>query len=258
MSTSRAVLPREYGAYAELLFPLLTAFLAGGVTVAGLGFGAAVLAGFLVREPLAVLNGVRGARLEASLGGPARRAAVALGVVFAIGAGAGLLRAPPAGRWAALIPGAFALLLAPALLRGRPKTLGGEILVAGALAGMILPVGLAGTMSWRAAGVAAGVWAASFVLATLSVHAIKARAKPALGGVWTVRATPVLGLVIVTMGLLGALSGRLPTAAGLAVVPSVLVVLAATILRAHPRQLKRVGWSLVGANVVTLAMLLVA
>jgi hypothetical protein len=41
------------------------------------------------------------------------------------------------------------------------------------------------------------------------------------------------------------------------VVPSALVVLAATVLRPHPRQLKRLGWSLVAANVVTLALLVV-
>lgn len=232
MTVTRAVLPREYGAYAELAFPVLSAFLAGGVSRAGLGFALAVVAGFLVREPLAVLNGVRGARLAASLGAPAAR----LG---------------------ALIPGAFAVGLAPALLRGRPKTLGAEVLVALALAGMILPIGLCGTMTWKAAVLATSVWAASFVLATLSVHAIKARAKPALGGAWTLWATPALGLAIPGGGLVGAVLGRVPMAVGLAVVPSTLVVLAATVLRPHPRQLKRLGWSLVAANVVTLALLVV-
>jgi len=258
MSTTNAVLPREYGAYAELAFPLLTALLAGGVTGAGLGFAAAVVAGFLVREPLAVLNGVRGARLEASLGGTARRAAVVLGALLALGAGAGLLLAPPMARRAALVPGVVALLLTPALLRGRPKTLGVEVLVAFALSGMVLPIGLAGRMPLGRAGATAAVWAASFVLATLAVHAIKARAKPALGGTWTLWATPVLGVGVVAGGLLGAAVWRVPTAVALAVLPSALVVLAATLLRPHPRRLKRIGWSLVGANAVTLALLLVA
>jgi hypothetical protein len=257
MTVTRAVLPREYGAYAELAFPVLSAFLAGGVSRAGLGFALAVVAGFLVREPLAVLNGVRGARLAASLGAPARRAALLLVALGAIGALGGLWLAPPAARLGVLIPGAFAVGLAPALLRGRPKTLGAEVLVALALAGMILPIGLCGTMTWKAAVLATSVWAASFVLATLSVHAIKARAKPALGGAWTLWATPALGLAIPGGGLVGAVLGRVPMAVGLAVVPSALVVLAATVLRPHPRQLKRLGWSLVAANVVTLALLVV-
>lgn len=258
MTNARAVLPREYGAYAELAFPLATALLVGGLTAAGTGFAVAVVAGFLVREPLAVLNGVRGARLEASLGVPARRAALLLGAVFAGGAAAGMLLAPPAARWAAALPGAFALFLSPALLRGRPKTLGAEVLVAFALAGMILPIGVAGRMPpGRAAG-AAAVWAASFVLATLSVHAIKARAKPALGNTWTIAAAPALALMTAAAGVLGAVVGAVPVPVGLAVLPSALGVLAAAALRVHPRQLKQVGWSLVGANLVTLALLLAA
>jgi hypothetical protein len=258
MNTTRAVLPREYGAYAELGFPVLTAFLAAGVTIPGACFALAVLAWFLVREPLAVLNGVRGARLEASLRRPAQRAAVVLGAVGAIASAAGLLVAPPPARLAALVPGLCAVLLAPALLRGRPKTLGAEILVAFALSSMILPIGRAGAMEHAAATRAAGVWAACFVLATLAVHAIKARAKPALGATWTRWATAVLALVIMAGGLLGAVVGPLPTTIGLAVLPTALVVLAAGALRTHPRHLKRVGWSLVAANTVTLTLVLVA
>jgi hypothetical protein len=42
----------------------------------------------------------------------------------------------------------------------------------------------------------------------------------------------------------------------LAVMPGALLVLGVAALRVHPRRLKRVGWSLVAANVVTLALLL--
>jgi hypothetical protein len=256
MNTTRAVLPREYGAYAELGFPLLTAFLAAGVTVAGTCFALAVLAWFLVREPLAVLNGVRGARLESSLGRPARRAAVVLGAAGGMASVAGLLLAPPPARLAALVPGICAVLLAPALLRGRPKTLGAEVLVAIALSSMILPIGRSGTMTFAAAAGAAGVWAACFVLATLAVHAIKARARPNRGAAWTRGVTPVLALVIAAGGLLGPGVGPLPTTIGLAVLPTALVVLVAAVLRTHPRHLKRVGWSLVAANAVTLMLVL--
>jgi hypothetical protein len=255
MNTTRAILPREYGAYAELAFPLLTAFLLGGVTVAGLGFTVAVLAWFLVREPLAVLNGVRGVRLEAALGGPARRAAWLLGLLGAAGAGAGMLLAPPAARVWALVPGACAVVLAPALLRGRPKTLGAELVVAVALATMILPIGLAGRMAPARALQAAAVWAVSFVLATLAVHAIKARVKPELGARWAIWTTPVLAGAAGGTALAGAVAGQWPVAVGAAVLPSVGLVIGALWLGTHPRRLKRVGWSLVGANLVTLGLL---
>lgn len=256
MNTTRTILPREYGAYAELGFPLLTAFLLGGVSAAGLGFATAVLAWFLVREPLAVLNGVRGRRLEASFGRPARRAAWLLGLLGAAGAGAGLLLAPPVARAWALVPGACAAVLAPALLRGRPKTLGAEVVVAVALATMILPIALSGGARLPAALLASGVWAAGFVLATLAVHAIKARVKPELGAPWARWAAPVLAGAVAGAGLAGAAAGRWPWAGGAAVLPSVVLVLAALWADTHPRHLKRVGWSLVGANLVTLGLLL--
>jgi hypothetical protein len=256
MSTIRTVLPREYGAYAELAFPLLTSFLAGGVTTAGLGLAVAAVTCFLAREPLAVLNGVRGARLEASLGVPAMRAAWVLGALGVLSAAVGMLLAPTAARLWALLPGGCAVLLAPALLRGRPKTLGAELLVAVALATMILPVGLSGRMPLEAALQASVVWTTSFVLATLAVHAIKARAKPELGTAWTVWVTPVLAGAVAGAAIAGAGVGRWPWAVGAAVLPSAALVLAALWLGTHPRRLKRVGWSLAGANLVTLGLLL--
>jgi hypothetical protein len=256
MTTARAILPREYGAYAELAFPLLTAFLLAGVTAAGLCFAVAVVAWFLVREPFAVLQGVRGRRLEAALGGPARRAALLLGLLGAIGAAGGMLAAPAAARAGAMFPAACAVVLAPALLRGRPKTLGAELVVALALSGMMLPIGLSGTLAPAAGVRAAAVWAVSFVLATLAVHAIKARAKPELGAAWTIPLTPVLAVIVAVVGIGGAAVGWWPWPLGLAATPAALLVTVALAGRTHPRRLKRVGWSLVGANLVTLALLL--
>jgi hypothetical protein len=257
MNTTRTILPREYGAYAELTFPLLTAFTLGGPTAAGLCFTVAVAAWFLVREPLAVLNGVRGARLETALGAPARRAAWLFGLLGALGAALGMALAPPAARLWALVPGACAVALAPALLRGRPKTLGAEVMVALALSGMLLPIGLSGRMDLARGLGASIVWAASFVLATLAVHAIKARVKPERGTAWTVWATPVLAGVVAGTAIAGAGVGRWRWAIGAAVLPSAALVLAALWLGTHPRRLKRVGWSLAGANLVTLVLLLV-
>ncbi len=258
MNTARVILPREYGAYAELAFPLLTAFLIGGITMAGLGFALAVVAWFLVREPFAVLNGVRGARLEASLGLPARRMAWVLGLLGAAGAAVGMLLAPPVARAWALVPGACAVALAPALLRGRPKSLGVEVIVAGALATMLLPIGLSAGVTLERAALASGVWAVCFALATFGVHAIKARAKPESGAAWTGWAAPALAGLALAVGIGGAVRGLWPWPAGAAVTPPALLVVAVLAVGIHPRRLKRVGWSLAGANLVTLGLLLVA
>ena len=52
------MLPREHGAYGQIAFPTLTAFLVSDVSVAGLLIAAAVVAGFLAHEPAAVLLGL--------------------------------------------------------------------------------------------------------------------------------------------------------------------------------------------------------
>jgi hypothetical protein len=49
------MLPKEHGAYGQIAFPILTAFLVSGVSVAGLLIAAAVVAGFLAHEPAAIL-----------------------------------------------------------------------------------------------------------------------------------------------------------------------------------------------------------
>jgi hypothetical protein len=59
-SRSRWLLPREHGAYAEVLFPLGTASCLGRPSVSSLALSVAVVAAFLAHEPLLVLLGARG------------------------------------------------------------------------------------------------------------------------------------------------------------------------------------------------------
>ena len=48
MSASQSLLPREYGAYAQLGFPLCCGLVMGGVSAAGLAFGGAAVAGRII------------------------------------------------------------------------------------------------------------------------------------------------------------------------------------------------------------------
>jgi YwiC-like protein len=256
MASRVLLFPREYGAYAELAFPLLTGLLAGGSSVAGAAFAVAATAGFLLREPLAVMGGARGVRIATSRRLLARRLAAALVGLGAAAAAVAMLTATPSARVASTVPAGIALAVAPALLRGRTKTLAREVLVAFAFATMVLPVGRAGSMSWPAAVGASATWAVSFVLATLAVHGIKARFKPERGRTWTLWAAPIVAVMVGAIGLLGAVLWRLPAMAAFAPVPPACVVVATSALRTHPRQLKRVGWALVAANMITLALLL--
>jgi hypothetical protein len=255
--TEPSLAPREYGAYAELIFPLATGLTMGGATLAGAGFATAALAGFLVSEPLAVLAGARGRRaLAQATPAGARRRAVAL-VLAGLTAGLGALAvAPGRARLAAVVPALLAALLLPTLLRGRQKRLEAELLIAAALSAMLLPVALSGRAAVSSAMLASAVWLLTFWLATLTVHAIKARFKPALGSRWTLWGAPALGVVGVGLAVTGYGAGRVSLAALLAVVPAAIVAGAALMTGVTPRHLRRVGWSLVAANLATFGFLL--
>ena len=255
MARAPGLWPREQGAYAELAFPLLSGFLLGSPSVAGVEFAVAVAAAFLINEPLSVLKGLRGERQRHEFEALARRWVAVLAVVGLAGALTGMALAPPVARRAALVPAAFAVMLVPSVVWGKPKRLGTELIMAAAFAAMLPPVALAGSGELRPAAVAGAVWLTCFWLATLGVHAIKARAKPDLGSPWTVWASPALSLFVIGAALLMARLEAAPSPAVLGVLPAAMVTLGASALRVHPRHLKRVGWSLVAGNVVTLVLL---
>ncbi len=59
-----------------------------------------------------------------------------------------------------------------------------------------------------------------------------------------------------TAALLLAVTDRLPALAAVAVVPTALVALIFSALGIHPRNLRRMGWSLVASNIAALAALI--
>jgi len=256
VALSTTLLPREHGAYAELAFPLATGLAAAGPTVAGVAFSLAAVVLFLAHEPAAVMLGRRGARLQQALGGAAR---FRLRWLTAVGLGAaalGLILGSADTRLAALVPAGFAVLLVPAMVRGEVKTLGPEILVVAHFSTTLMPLAVEGGAGWSFAWAASGVWFVSYTLGTIAVHALKAAHKqtPVAGRLGA--AVPALSLAVIALGVVAATSGRAPIAWGLALVPPALVVLVVWGMRVHPRRLKRVGWSLVAANLVTLGLLL--
>lgn len=266
--TSPDLRPREHGAYAMLAFPVASGLAVGSVSLAGLAFALLAVAGFLAHEAVLVVMGRRGERVRSSADAAARTrlavlgaVAVASGVVFFVTAqkSATPWAVPPA------LLGASVMAL---VLAGRTKSIAGELLVAAAFASVHAPVAAAGlgaaVGSARAGAAAVGVpvlvWTASFALATLAVHALKARfqrkKQGARGpGAWAVVASPVAALMALALAVSAVAAGHPLTAAAVALVPKALLVLAVAILDVHPRHLKRVGWSLVAADAVTLGVL---
>jgi hypothetical protein len=180
-----------------------------------------------------------------------------------------------------LLPLGAASLLIPLVLAGKQKTIPGELLVAAAFSTLLLPLALPwGTAPIRVA-LATGVWWASFSLGTLEVHALKARHKRTARSRWTVWASPLASGLSLAAALWVALGGATPALrgwtrageagsdpawlseairllppAGAALLPPAAAILTLSLLKVHPRHLKRVGWTLIGANTLTLILLL--
>ncbi len=284
-SPSRSLLPKEHGAYAQLAFPLLTGLALSFPSPAALALGMAAVAFFLANEPVAVLLGTRGKRLKDGAGDRAKGRAALL---LSLGAVLGLVGVWRGGAavWPELaFPVSAAILLIPVVLAGRQKSLPGEILVITGFSTLLLPLAAASGVPTLKAALAAGVWWLSFCLGTLEVHAIKARIKPTAPKQWTRWGSPLAATVVLAgatwmaLGQLnpileawspggapGALADgglawaaearRLLPPAAAALLPPAVAVLLVSFLRVHPRRLKRVGWTLVGANALALVLLL--
>jgi hypothetical protein len=253
-----SLLPREHGAYAEIAFPVLTGLTLAKPSIATVCFAVTAISFFLVHEPVAVLLGARGVRAKEMWRAAARKR-LALLTITAVATGlTAMLLAPSQGRTVALLPLAAGAVLLPAFLSGRVKTLTAETLVIAALAGMVLPMAVSSSVEWSLAWAASGVWFVTFTLGTLAVHAIKAKTGKGVGAKWAVVATPVLGIATSVGGLFSISAGWLPATVGFALTLSGLLTTVLSIAPIHPRQLKRVGWTLVTANVATWVLLLAA
>lgn len=253
---SKILVPREHGAYAELGFPLLSGLVLGGGTAAGWLYAAAAYLLFVANEPLMVLLGVRGKRAQAEQAGAARVQLAAFGLLGAAAGLAALWLTPPAARWLALVPAAFAAALVPVVLARNLKTLAGETVAAAAFSAMHLPVaasgGVAGVLLWGPVP----MWFVTTMVATLAVHAIKSRvtgARPwvvggAMGSAWAALALALALAALVPEWRVVAIAACLPLA-GAAVVNH---------LAPSPRKLKQVGWAVVAANALAVAVLAAA
>jgi hypothetical protein len=279
MATRSSLLPKEHGAYAELVLPLVTGLAAAPPSLPALALASAAVAFFLANEPVAVLLGARGERLKAQVGPRARRRGFLLmGVGIALGGGG--IAGAGASVWPVLLcPLLAAALLIPMVLARRHKSVPGELLVVTAFSTFALPLAAASGVPPIRVIPAVGVWWMSFALGTLEVHAIKARHRARERSDWTRWASPLAsGLVVaicvgiiwrgpfgvpgdtgtvMSAGLSGGDRGLLalvPSAQALLVPAATLMIL--SLIQVHPRRLKRVGWTLVAANSLALIILL--
>lgn len=250
-----SLLPREYGAYAEVAFPLLTALALGSSSAACWLLVMATVTVFLAHEPVLVLAGERGPRARAETGSRAGRAAVFWLTVASMTGALGWWSAPATARLALLLPLSLGALLVPLILGHRERTMTGELLVGLVFSSALIPVALAGGVSPRTAVIASAVWATVFSLATFTVRAVIASGKQSPRSHRQSAAALWLSITVIVAAILLPMKDALPALAAAAVVPSALVALVCCILEVHPRHLRRMGWSLVAGDVVALAAL---
>ena len=254
------MLPREHGAYGQLLLPLATALAISGLHVSAILTAIAALTGFIAHEPLVVLLGGRGVRARRER----RRTAiswlvVSSGIAFVAGVGA-VASAPPDERWLFAWPLVPAAVLAVLLANGREKSTLGEIVSAIAFASVAIPVGAVTASSPIRGFIVAFTFASLFIVSTLGVRVVILTTRG--GGdphaVQLTRWQLAVALAVIGVGLsVAVVSDVSAGVAALAILPGVTVVIALALRPPPARRLRTVGWTLLSTSVF-LAVALVA
>ncbi len=253
MSAARNLVPHEHGAYGQILMPLLTGLLLGRPGAAAFLMAAAALAGFMAYEPALVASGHRGRRARDEDGRRALRwVAVLGGACVALGL-AGFALAPPAARLVSLFPPGLAAIVALLVAGDLERTAFGEVTVAVALSSCGLPVAVAAGVAPSAALAAWVAWILAFAVAVVGVHLLLSRARPEGRDRGPAAAALTAAIAAAAFALWA--GHVVPVAVPVAVVPMAAVALALALFRVTPRQLRRVGWTIMGASVATLLLL---
>jgi MFS family permease len=256
-TAQRKMVPREHGAYAELLFPIATVLLGGSPTTTTWLFAIAAIAAFLANEPLLVLFGQRGTRMQREDSDRAKRALLVFALV-AIGAGvAGLLITTSPVQYSVIGPLLLGVLLVMLAIQGLERTMFGEALAAATLSSIAVPLGLSAGLSLGVSLAIAAIWTLTSLMGTavvrLTVARTKAKTDEDRKRVHLKRALLIfVCLLVLGVGagaLFGSRTGSLILAAA---IPVALVVLGMAIFPPTARRLRLLGWSLVAANLCSL------
>lgn len=239
----RSLLPKEHGAWPQLLLPLATAWIARP-SLPGALLASSAIAVFLAHEPALVLRGTRGRGALYRDGRRARRWLVTHACVAAL-VTVGAMVFAGAHAWrsivtAALLTATSAAALLVLMLSGRERTDEGECVAATALSGAALPVCVAGGASLSAAVLQWIVWALGFIALTTAVRTAIAPSK----GRDPRRSRR---LAVFAAAALGACA---PIARG-ATLPAMLAALWLLLAPPSVRHIRRTGWALAASSIAT-------
>lgn len=256
-TAQRKMVPREHGAYAELLFPIVSVLLGGSPTTATWLLAIGAVACFLANEPLLVLFGQRGTRMQREESDHAKRALLVF-LLIALGTGIpGLLLAPTAVQIAVAVPVVLGVGLVMLAIQGLERSMMGEGLAAATLSSIAIPLGLSAGLGLGPTLAVAFIWLVTSLLGTavvrLTVARTKAKTDEDLGAVRMKRALLVLVcLSVIAVGVAAPYGARVGLWVFAAAVPVAIVVLVVAALQPTARRLRLMGWSLVAANLCSL------
>lgn len=240
------MLPREHGAWPQLLLPLATA-LACWPSIAAALLSLAAIASFFAHEPALVLFGHRGSK--ASRDRPrALRWAIVSALIAAVSLGFAWNFTDLSNTWVAIVVPALLAALLFALARSRvERTEFGEALASVALSSAAWPVAVAGGASLAHGARVWLVFAVGFVALTGAVRAALAGAK---------KRDPRPSRWVAMVGVLVALaSARWCWGATLVAAASAGWVLATP---PSAKNIRRTGWSLAVGSMATMLWLIAA
>ena len=247
---ARSLLPREHGAYVQLLAPLVLAIAATRGSLAAWLLVLAACAAFVANEPLLVLLGHRGKRAHDQDQVRARWMLAVFATLAAAAGIAGLVLAPPAARVMAGIVAVPTLLLVLLGWLRKQRTLVGEAIAVIALTGASVPVETAAGMSWRTAVLLWVAWACGYGCTILAVHRVIERGKGSRSGfdVASGLAFLVVGAALAILAFRDfALVAGIPLSLGAGIV---------ALLAPPPAKLRPIGFAMVGASLLSIGLLL--
>ena len=256
-TAQRKMVPREHGAYAELLFPIVTVFIGGSPTTSTWLLAIGAIAAFLANEPLLVLFGQRGTRTKREESDRAKRALLIFALV-ALGTGvAGLVLAPMVVQYAVGVPLVLGAGLVMLAIQGLERSMVGEGLAAATLSSIAIPLGLSAGLDLTSTLAVALIWLVTSLLGTavvrLTVARTKAKTDEELARVRFKRALLVLvSVAVIAVGVAAPYGSRVSLWVLAAAVPVAVVVLVLAALQPTARRLRLIGWSLVAANLCSL------
>ncbi len=248
---SEPLRPKEHGAYGILGVPLITALLIGGINTGALLIFVAAVAGFLANEPLLVLWGNRGNRAKQAHPHARRSALRRISVAIVCGSVA-LFLVDDVTRWflaACLILASLGFSFA---VGGKHRSLAGQLL---GIIGLTLPSAAILTsagIQWGEALEFWAAWVAASSAASVCVRVTIASIKPTTTAA-DIRMHDALLVVALGSFAAGVLYGH---RFWWALLPMFVCAVALRIARPHPRHLKRIGWALIFANVLSATLII--